>query len=145
MEQVDTYQVRNKSYYKIYDSLSDKRKQTLDLISKNQPCTAQELSRDYRLPINSIVGRFTELKYRGLIVPMGIRTNYSTGHGNTFYRLTSHDEAIEIRNKRFVELRDMKDNLINDFNLGLSTLTKYVIQKELNKINIKIKSLDKWN
>ena len=121
MGQVDTYQVRNDSYYKIYDLLSNKRKETYDLISKNEPCTAQELSGNYRLPINSIIGRFTELKYRGLIIPIGIKTNYNTG------------------------LRDMKDNLINDFNLGLSTLTKYVIQKELNKINIKIKSLEEWN
>ena len=145
MGQVDTYQVRNDSYYKIYDSLSNKRKETYDLISKNEPCTAQELSGNYRLPINSIIGRFTELKYRGLIIPIGIKTNYSTGFGNTFYRVTTEAEGIEIRKKRFVELRDMKDNLINDFNLGLSTLTKYVIQKELNKINIKIKSLEEWN
>jgi len=145
MGQVDTYQVRNDSYYKIYDSLSNKRKETYDLISKNEPCTPQELSGNYRLPINSIIGRFTELKYRGLIVPIGIKTNYSTGFGNTFYRVTTEAEGIEIRKKRFVELRDMKDNLINDFNLGLSTLTKYVIQKELNKINIKIKSLEEWN
>ena len=145
MEQVDTYQVRNDSFFKIYDMLSKKRQETFELIAENEPCSAQDLCNNYRLPINSIIGRFTELTQRGLIVPIGIKTNYNTGHGNSIYKITTESEAIEIRNRRFVELRNKKDNLINDFNLGLSTLTKYVIQKELNKINIKIKSLEEWN
>ena len=145
MNLVDTYQVRNDSFYKIYDMLTKKRLETFKMIVENEPCTAQELCMDYKLPINSIIGRFTELTHRGLIAPKGIRTNNITGHGNTLYRVTKEEEAIEIRNEKFVELRAIKDNLINDLNLGLSKLTKEVVKSEINKIEKKIKSLQEWN
>ena len=140
MEQVDTYQVRthqvrNKSYQKIYQTLSDRKKKTLKMISKHGPCSVQDLTKLYNIDTCRVSGRFKELTERGLIISVGIKTNHDTGFPNTFYRVTTEEEGIEIRNKIFVEMRNKKDKLINDLNLKLSDLTKYFVEKEIIKIN----------
>lgn len=146
MEQVDTYQVRphqvrNEGYKQIYQKLSDKRKKTLKMISKHEPCSVQDITKLYNIDTCRVSGRFKELTQRGLIIPVGIKTNYDTGHGNTFYRVTTEEEGIDIRNKTFVELRNKKDKLINDLNLKLSDLTKYAVEKEIIKINRMINTI----
>jgi len=132
---------RNDAYVSIIENLSRKEQLIFQLIKENEPCTSFDISEKFLLPINEITGRVTGLKNSFLIVEAGSKENKSTGKKNTLYRCVNIDERIELVNAHFVELRDQKDKLINDFNLGLSEFTKSLVKKQLDKINKQIKSL----
>ena len=135
---------RNTAYHSILDNLPEKRKLIFELIKENGQCTAQELSEKYLLPINEITGRITELKDMCLIVEFGSKENRWTKQNNTSYQvIQKEDERIDLINKKFVEYRDAKDKLINDFNLNLSNTSKSLIKNEIRKIQKKINYLEK--
>jgi hypothetical protein len=136
---------RNTAYYSIIEKLPEKRKLIFELIQENKICTAQELAEKYMLPINEITGRITELKNMCLVVEHGSKENRWTKHNNTAYQVVSKTDRIEIINKKFIEYRDSKDKLINDYNLNLSSLSKKLLKKEINKLQSKINYLEKLN
>ncbi len=114
------------------------------IIYENATCSSWDVSEIYLIPINEVTGRITGLKNSCLIVEEGSKENRWTKRNNTLYRaVKSVDERIELINANFVLLRDKKDKLVNDFNMGLSNLTKEIIKKELDKINKQINSLTK--
>ncbi|MDB0602134.1 hypothetical protein PL373_13445 [Tenacibaculum maritimum] len=135
---------RNDAYVSIIESLSKKEQLIFQLIKENAPCTSCEISEKYLIPINEITGRVTGLKKSFLIVEQGSKKNRWTNKNNTLYRAVKNiDERIDLINAHFVQLREQKDNLVNDYNTGLSTLTKDLIKKHLDKINKQINSLTK--
>ena len=80
-----------------------------------------------------------------LIVEFGSKENRWTNYNNTSYQVIKNEnERIDLINKKFVEYRNAKDKLINDYNLKLSDLSKTLIQKEINKIQKKINYLEKF-
>lgn len=134
---------RNEAYQLIVEGLPEKRKQVFKMYEKKAPCTRQEISEEYLLPINVVSGRTTELHDIFLLVECGSKENRWTGKKNTMYRpVKNFDERIDLINEKFVELRDRKDKLVNDFNLGLSELSRELIKKEINKIQKQIKLLE---
>ena len=135
---------RNAAYHSIVDKLPEKRKLIFELIKENKQCTAQELSEKYLLPINEITGRITELKDFCLIVEIDSKDNRWTGCKNTTYQvIQTEDERINLINKKFVQYRDAKDKLINDYNLHLSDISKELLNKEIKKLQTKINHLEK--
>lgn len=135
---------RNKAYASIIESLADKEQLIFQLIKENSPCSSWDISEKYLIPINEVTGRITALKNACLIVEDGSKENRWTHRSNTLYKaVISIDERIDFINKKFVSLRDKKDKLVNDSNLGLSALTTDLIKKELDKINKQINSLTK--
>lgn len=135
---------RNDSYVAVIEKLPEKKQLIFQLIKENSPCTAWEISEKYLLPINEVVGRISDLKNECLLIEKGSRLNRYTNKQNTLYKaVNSFDERIDLVNARFTILRDTKDKLVNDYNLGLSKLTKELIKKQLNKINKQINSLTK--
>jgi|GEM_PF-1601014 len=135
---------RNRAYFSITEKLPQKRQRIYAFISQCEPCTALEISDNYHIPINEVVGRITELKNYFLIVEAGSKTNLHTGKKNTIYRITKSDsERIDLINQRFVELRNQKEQLERDFHLGISPLTRDLILKETAKINVQIHQLGK--
>jgi hypothetical protein len=138
----NTAQTRNDAYLKILDTLPKKRQLVYQMINEKQPCTPQQICEKYYFKFNEIAPRFTELRESGYIIEAGKQTNSRSKHKNTSYKISTESERIDFINKKFVELRDKKDKLINDRILGLSGLTLGLIEKEINKINIQIKNLD---
>lgn len=135
---------RNAAFHSIIEKLPENRRLIFELIQENKQITAQEISEKYQKPINEITGRITELKNYCFIVEAGSRENRFTSKQNTIYQvIQSEDERINLINKRFVELRDTKDSLINDYNLNLSKISKELLKKEINKIQTKINFLEK--
>lgn len=135
---------RNDAYVSIIESLPEKEQLIFQLIRENSPCSSWDVSEKYLIPINEVTGRITGLKNSCLIVEEGSKENRWTKRNNTLYRaVKSVEERINLINAKFLLLRDKKDKLINDYNLGLSCLTKEIIKKELDKINKQINSLDK--
>ena len=143
-KQMNSTKNRNAAYFSIIEKLSKKRKLIFQLIGENKEITAQELAEKYMLPINEVTGRITELKDMCLIVEFGSKENRWTNYNNTSYQVIKNEnERIDLINKKFVEYRNAKDKLINDYNLKLSDLSKTLIQKEINKIQKKINYLEK--
>ena len=138
----NTVQTRNDAYLKILDTLPKKRQLVYQMINEKQPCTPQQICEKFYFKFNEIAPRFTELRESGYIIEAGKQTNSRSNHKNTSYKISTESERIDFINKKFVELRDKKDKLINDRILGLSGLTLGLIEKEINKINIQIKNLD---
>lgn len=135
---------RNAAFHSIVEKLPDNRRLIFELIQENKQITAQEIAEKYRKPINEITGRITELKNYCFVVEVGSKENRFTNKKNTIYQvIQSEDERINLINKRYVELRDTKDSLINDYNLNLSKISKELLKKEINKIQTKINFLEK--
>lgn len=137
-------QNRNKSYTSIVGKLSKKRKKIYQLIKDNEPCSSVDIRNKHHIPINEIVGRVTELKDMCLIEEVGIKKNEWSKQNNTVYRtIKSISQRIDLINQKYVELRDYRDQIINDYNLGLNNATKEVLKKELKKTYNKINALTK--
>lgn len=135
---------RNEAYHSIIEKIPEKRKLIFELIKENNISTAQELSEKYLIPINEITGRITELKEMCLIKEFGSKENKWTKHNNTSYQVVGSDsERIDLINLKFVEYREIRDNLVNDSNLNLSHISKKLLRKELNSIQKKINNLEK--
>jgi len=125
---------RNESYFSIAEKLPQKRKTIFICIRKSEPCTALEISQNYNIPINEVVGRISELKNAFLIYECGSKFNLHTGKKNTLYSPVKNlDQQIDLINQRFVELRSQKEQFERDFHLGISTLTRDLILKEIRQ------------
>mgnify|MGYP003145879633 CR=1 FL=1 len=141
---IQTTQNRNRTYSIIVDNLPAKRQQIYQLILEEYPCSPQELIQKYSDNLKNIsrnvAMRFTELREYGYIIEYGTYIN-DTGHSCARYRPTSKDERIEIINKKYQELVDKKNKLVEDLILDLSPLTKEMVVKEVNKIDNQVKNL----
>jgi len=136
---------RNQAYYSIIDSLPKKRRRIFQIINENPNSSAFEISQYFRIPINQVVPRITELKTLFLICETGSKTNQNTRKQNTLYRVVKDlSERIDLINERFVELRSQKEQLEHDYIKNLTDLTKSMILKEIHKINTQINFLDKF-
>lgn len=137
-------QNRNASFFSILNDLPQKKQLILKLFDENPPSTSQEIHEKYMIPINEVVARVSELKNVFLLIEVGSKENRWTGKSNTKYRtLRNVNERIDLINEKFVELRDQKDKLINDYNLGLSEYTKSIVEKRIKAITTKINRLEK--
>ncbi|CAL2091830.1 conserved hypothetical protein [Tenacibaculum sp. 190524A05c] len=135
---------RNEAFFSIIEKLPAKRQLVLELIKENVQITAQDLSEKYGKPINEITGRITELKKCFLVVECGHKFNRFTNYKNTLVRVVkSVNERIDLINQRFIELRQQEDDLVNDYNLNFSDLTKELILRKIKKIKSEINSLSK--
>lgn len=141
---IQTTQNRNRTYSIIVDNLPAKRQQIYQLILEEYPCSPQELIQKYSDNLKNIsrnvAMRFTELREYGYIIEYGTYIN-DTGHSCARYRPTSKDERIDIINKKYQELVDKKNKLVEDLILDLSPLTKEMVVKEVNKIDNQVKNL----
>jgi len=134
---------RNQAYFSIIESLPKKRKRIFYCIQQNPNSTAVDISTNYNIPINEVVPRITELKNYFLITESGSQTNQKSKKQNTIYKAVENlSQRIDLINARFVELRTNKETLERDYILGVSNLTRDLIQKQINKINIEIKMLE---
>lgn len=135
---------RNESYVAILEKLPQKKQLILQLIKQNAPCSATDISEKYLIPINEVVARITDLKNEFLVTEAGSKLNSYTKKQNTLYKaVLSFDTRIDLINAHFVNLREKKDSLINDFILGLSDFGKEILKKEIEKINNQIKALER--
>jgi|TARA_R110001606_G_scaffold355358_2_gene506322 hypothetical protein len=143
---IDTIKNRNKTYHLITEGLPSKRQQIYNIILEEFPCSPQEVIEKYaniKYITRNVAMRFTELRESGYIVAHGTYKN-DTGHCCTTYRPTSKDERINFINKKYQSLVDKKSALESDWVFGslqLSGVTKDMIIKEINKIDILIKNL----
>jgi len=136
-------QNRNIAFFNIVEKLPAKRQLIFKLIKKHEPCTLEEICDKYGLK-RTVSGRLTELKNDCLILEHGSKKSNSSKTMNTIYRTISNpNERINLINLKYAELRDKKDALINDFNLGMSQISRNILDKELVKINTKINNLEK--
>lgn len=135
---------RNEAFKAIIEQLPERRKFVFNLIQGNPCISSQDLSGMAFLPINEVVPRITELKDMYLIVEEGSKVNKFTQKNNTVYRaITNIDERIDLINAAFVRLREEKSKLETDYQLGLSSFTKEMVKKGIDKIKNKILSLER--
>jgi len=128
-------QNRNTSYFEITQKLNKKCQLILELIKENKGITRQELSDKYCIPINEVSGRITELEKMCLIHATGSRMNRFTNKLNTVYNpIYGERLIIEMRNQKAQELTDIKNGMVNDYILGMSSHTKALIENEKRKI-----------
>jgi len=132
---------RNRAFINLIDKLPAKRQYVYSLIKENEPCTLEYLCNKYGLEKN-VSGRLTELKSSCLIMEFGSKINEVTNNQNTLYRTVGNDERINLINLNYGELIEKKDALINDYNLGMSSFSRELLDKELKKIKSKIKNLE---
>mgnify|MGYP003628628049 FL=1 len=136
-------QNRNTSYKNIINKISDKRKQIFEIIVKHNGITAQEISRLYKLPINQITGRITELKDMCFIKESTVHLNHESGNYCTSYvAVKKMEEFLHLTNVKYSHLINMKKSLEFDYHYGLSEHTMKYIKKEIKKIESKITKLD---
>jgi DNA-binding Lrp family transcriptional regulator len=132
---------RNTAFKEIQDKLPKRRKYIYELIQAIGIVSPQEICEKYSFKSNEISPRFTELRNSGYIKIVGSRLSKRSNKYNAVYRITTEEERIEIINKKYQELIDQKNKLINDLNLGLSELTKSTVKKHIYKIDNIISSL----
>ena len=87
-------QNRNTSYRNIINKIPNKRKQIYEIILKYNGITAQEISNLYRLPINQITGRITELKDMCFIKEGKLHVNHESGNYCTSYVAVKKTEEL---------------------------------------------------
>ena len=114
---------RNTAFREIQDKLPKRRKYIYELIQAIGVISPQELCDKYSFKSNEVSPRFTELRNSGYIKIVGSRISKRSNKLNAMYSITTKEERIDIINKKYQELIDQKNNLINDLNLGLSELT----------------------
>ena len=136
-------QNRNTSYRNIINKIPNKRKRIYEIILKHNGITAQEISNLYRLPINQITGRITELKDMCFIKESVLHINHQSGNYCTSYvAVKKTEEFMFLTNAKYSALVNMKKSLEFDYHYGLSEYTMKYIKKELKKIESKITRLD---
>tara|TARA_R100001369_G_C3207966_1_gene147307 strand:+ start:17 stop:463 length:447 start_codon:yes stop_codon:yes gene_type:complete len=136
---------RNKTYRNIVNRIPAKRKRIYEIIvMHDQGITAQQISERYNIPINQITGRITELKDMCFIKEDQLQFNHSTGNHCTSYKaITDNNEFLNLTNNKYTKLTDKKNALISDYFQNNSIYINEYIQKELLKIENKIKQLNK--
>lgn len=136
-------QNRNLAFVNIIDKLPQKRQLIYKLIKKHEPCTLEEICNIYGFN-RTVSGRLTELKNACLILEHGSKVSESSNNKCTVYKTVSNpNERINLINLSYADLVEKKDSLINDYNLGMSQFSRDLLDKELVKINSKIKNLEK--
>lgn len=135
-------QNRNEIYLSIYDSLPKRRALIYKKINQYEPCSALDIEKITGMKVNKFSGRITELKNSFLIKEVGLK-HYKKNCSSTQYSIIRNaNERVDLINAEFVRLRDKRDSLLSDYHMGLSAFTKYLLKKELKKIDDKIKGLE---
>ena len=98
---ITTTQNRNISFIAISDKLPKKRKHVYEIIKALGVTSPQEICDKYSFQFNEIAPRFTELRNSAHIKIVGYKKNKRSKHPNAIYRITTADEMIEIKNKKY--------------------------------------------
>ena len=143
MEVKTSIENRNNAYFQNIEKLSQRRKTVYKLIENYGQLTAQEIKEKMVLGINQVSGRISELQELFLIKSVASKINNRSNKKNTVWSITTKNERNDLINAKYVELRNKRDILINDLNLKISKTSKYLLKKEINKINTLISNLEK--
>lgn len=135
---------RNETFQEIKDRLPDSRKEVLECIKDLGAAKLDSICLNLNKRKFQLSGRITELKFLGFIKECGEDVSLYSNNKVTVYTCTTEEEQINIVNKRFIELRNKLDSLVNDFNLGLSRYSLDLIKKEKARIENKIDQLSKF-
>lgn len=134
---------RNQSFREIREQLPAKRRMVLNAIKHSPGITAWNLAERMGVPINEVTGRIRELKDAFLIEEAGEALNLYTYRNNTTYRAVANGaRRIELINAEYVRLRDLRDQLVSDYQKGLSNAGFLLVKRAKTKIERKIKKLD---
>jgi len=133
---------------KLFDSiiktLHPRRKYIFEMIQQTPNLTPLEVAYQNNLPDLETNSQIAFLKSEFLIVQTGFRKNKKTYTKEPTYRaVNSMDERNDLINKRFVELRTEKEKLERDYIKVTTNISRTILQKEINKLNNKIKELDR--
>jgi hypothetical protein len=135
---------RNATYLAILENLPKKRGKVYEAIKIFGVASTQDIAKYLNVDDSSISGRFTELKRCFLIKEVGFKDSTKSNNKTITYTVTTDEERIDLVNKKFVELRDKKDALIQDQILHpLCEYSQEVMTKEIAKLETKIKNLEK--
>jgi len=135
---------RNEAYKSIIGELPERRQYIFQMLEQVPNSSAWDIADITEMPFNQVAARITELKDLFLIIEVGSKINPKSKKSNTLYRVvTNLDERIDLINEAFVEYRENKEKLERDYHAGVSTLTKAMIKKEIDKIKYQINSLSK--
>lgn len=134
---------RNQAYFQKVENLSLNRKTVFEMIKKNNPITAQELSIMLLWNINQISGRITELSEMFLIKATGTKLNsYSNCENTAWTVIANNQERVDLITAKFKELEQERNALEDDLSsFELSDFLKYEAKKRLKKINKSLKQL----
>ena len=137
-------QNRNQAYFDSLEELPKSRKQVFNMIKKYGPISSQEIARMLMFGINRVSGRITELQKTFHINSAGSKKNSYSKHRNTLWvSINNFSVRIDLINAEFVKLRDEKDSLINDLNIGeLSEFSRVAAKTRITKINKLINNLE---
>jgi len=129
------------AFKQIQDKIPSKRKRIYQIVESNVAISLQEICDRYNISSNSVSPRLLELRETGLIKVVGTRISKKSNMEMAMYSATTENERIEIVNKKYQELIDKKNKLINDLNLNLSTLTRDAVKRHIRKIEVNISRL----
>ena len=135
---------RNKTYQEIFEKLPEARKRVYETIFELGYASVQEVARILDKLPSEISGRFTELKFFGLIKEKTSSVSNRSNNKVTVYTCTTSNERIDIINKHYQELIDKQKELENDFQKCLSNYTLEVVKLQIHKIKKKIDQLSKF-
>lgn len=135
---------RNETYENIMDKLPEARRMVYETIYDLGRAKLSDVCFNLNKTKNEVSGRITELKFFGLVKEIDVAISNRSNNKVTVYTCTTSTERIEIVNKRYQELINERDALINDFNLKMSPYSLVLITKEKNRINKKIVQLSKF-
>jgi predicted transcriptional regulator len=135
---------RNATYLAILENLPKQRRKVYEAIKLFGVASVQKIAEYLNCDPSDISGRFTELKNCFLIKEVSTVKSNKSKNKVVQYTLTTDDERIDLVNKKFVELKNKKDALIQDQILHpLCEYSQEVITNEIAKIETKIKNLEK--
>jgi|TARA_R110002033_G_C3770905_1_gene228189 hypothetical protein len=135
---------RSRSYYKALQNLPAQRKKIYSIILNHaNGITAQSISRRYKIPINNVGPRITELRDLCFIKECKSERDLISGKSCTMYTAVIDSvELLELTNVRYSTLIDQKKALEQDYHYGLSQYTLKYIKNELKKITVQIESIN---
>jgi len=140
----NTQKEKEKLFNSIMETLHPKRKYIFEMIQQNPNLTPLEIAFHSNTPNLEINSQTAFLKNEFLIVQTGFKINKKTNAKEPTYRaVSSMDERNDLINKRFVELRTEKEKLEHDYIKITTNISRTTLQKEIDKLNNKIKELDR--
>ena len=135
-------QNRNFTYVNMIEELSEQKQLWLQLIKENEPCTRQEICKKFGLKDNAS-GRCTELVNLCFIEIVGEKLIDGKKKQTIYKTIRCHDKRINLINLKYVDLINKRDSMISDFHSGISSFSRNILDKELNKIKKLIDQLGK--
>lgn len=135
---------RNETYKEIFDKLPRSRREVYQSIYDLGHATLDTVCFNLNKTKNELSGRFTELKFFGLIREVSSSVSNRSNNKVTVYTCTTSTQRIEIVNKHYQELINKQKGLESDYQKGLSNHTLGVVKLEISKINKKIDQLSKF-